>query len=57
MTPLRWAVEHHFWSVFIDLLVLWFAASVLRQRRPTGSAFAWLLAILLVGTGKVSNQT
>lgn len=48
MTPIRWALEHHVWSVFMDLLVLWFAASVLRQRRPTGSAFAWLLAILLV---------
>jgi cardiolipin synthase len=32
----------------MDLLVLWFAASVLRQRRPIGSAIAWLLAILLV---------
>ncbi|HEX4048214.1 MAG TPA: phospholipase D-like domain-containing protein, partial [Elusimicrobiota bacterium] len=48
MTPLGWAVGHHVSSVLMDLLVLWFAASVLRQRRPVGSAFAWLLAILLV---------
>ena len=32
----------------MDLLVLWFAASVLRRRRPVGSAVAWLLAILFV---------
>jgi cardiolipin synthase len=32
----------------MDLLVLGFAASVLRQRRPTGSAVAWLLGIILV---------
>jgi cardiolipin synthase len=44
----RWAIEHHLQSVFIDLLVFWFAASVLRHRRPTGSAFAWLLAIILI---------
>jgi cardiolipin synthase len=47
MTPIHWAVEHHVFAVFMDLLVLWFAAAVLRQRRPTGSAVAWLLAILL----------
>jgi cardiolipin synthase len=44
----RWAIEHHVLSVLLDLLVFWFAASVLRQRRPTGSAFAWLLAIVLI---------
>ena len=44
----RWAVEHHVLTVFMDLLVFWFAASVLRQRRPTGSSFAWLLAIILI---------
>jgi len=32
----------------MDLLVFWFAASVLRTRRPTGSAFAWILVILFV---------
>ena len=47
MTPIRWAVEHHVLAVLMDLLVLWFAAAVLRQRRPTGSAVAWLLVILL----------
>jgi cardiolipin synthase A/B len=48
MAPFRWAIEHHLQSVFMDLLVFWFAASVLRHRRPTGSAFAWLLAIILI---------
>jgi cardiolipin synthase len=48
MDLFRWAVEHHVQAVLVDLLVLWFAASVLRQRRPTGSAFGWLLAIILV---------
>jgi cardiolipin synthase len=48
MEIFRWAVEHHLQSVFMDLLVFWFAASVLRHRRPTGSAFAWLLAIILI---------
>ena len=48
MTLVRWAIEHHVLSVLLDLLVFWFAASVLRQRRPTGSAFAWLLAIVLI---------
>lgn len=48
MAFFRWAVEHHVLTVGVDLLVFWFAASVLRQRRPTGSAFAWLLAIILI---------
>jgi cardiolipin synthase A/B len=48
MAIFRWAIEHHLQSVFMDLLVFWFAASVLRHRRPTGSAFAWLLAIILI---------
>jgi cardiolipin synthase len=48
MALFRWAVEHHVLSVLMDLLVFWFAASVLRQHRPTGSAFAWLLAIVLI---------
>lgn len=48
MAFVRWAIGHHVLTVFVDLLVFWFAASVLRQRRPTGSAFAWLLAIILI---------
>jgi len=48
MQYVRWAIEHHVLSVLMDLLVFWFAASVIRQRRPTGSAFAWLLAIILI---------
>jgi cardiolipin synthase A/B len=48
MRLFSWAFEHHVLSVLLDLLVLWFAASVLRQRRPTGSALAWLLALILI---------
>jgi cardiolipin synthase len=48
MTPVQWVLEHHVLSVLMDLLVFWFVASVLRQRRPTGSALAWILGILFV---------
>lgn len=48
---LTWTEEilwHHLSSIFILLLTLVFVAAVLRQRRPTGSAMAWLLIIVLV---------
>ena len=48
MTVLGWLLAHHLSSLVIGLLALGFAGSVLRERRPTGSAFAWLLAIFLV---------
>ncbi len=47
MTSAVALVDRHVSAVLMGLLVLWFAASVLRQRRPAGSAFAWLLIILL----------
>jgi len=40
-------LSHHLLSIAVALLELGFASSVLSQRRPTGSAAAWLLVILL----------
>jgi cardiolipin synthase len=40
--------SHHLVSLLVTALSLGFAANVLRQRRPSGSAFAWLLVIFLV---------
>jgi cardiolipin synthase len=48
MTVIGWLLAHHISSLLVGVLALGFAGSVLRQRRPTGSAFAWLLAIFLV---------
>jgi cardiolipin synthase len=41
-------VSHHLLSILVAGLSLLLAATVLGQRRPPGSAFAWLLAIFLV---------
>jgi cardiolipin synthase len=41
-------LSHHLLSLIVAALSLGFAASVLGQRRPSGSAFAWLLVIFLV---------
>jgi cardiolipin synthase len=48
MTVIGWLLAHHISSLLVGILTLGFAGSVLNQRRPTGSAFAWLLAIFLV---------
>jgi cardiolipin synthase len=40
-------VHHALWLSGLGVAAL-FAPSVLRQRRPTGSAFAWLLALVLI---------
>ncbi len=48
MTVIGWLLAHHISSLVVGMLMLGFAGSVLSQRRPTGSAFAWLLAIFLV---------
>jgi cardiolipin synthase len=45
MSIATWLLAHHFISL---LVALGFASSVLSQRRPTGSAFAWLLIIFVV---------
>src|SRR5580698_3031998 len=41
-------LSHHLVSILIGGLSLLLASSVLTQKRPTGSAFAWLLVIVLV---------
>lgn len=41
-------LAQHLFSVVIGVLCLVFAGSILRQHRPTGSAFAWLLVIFLI---------
>jgi cardiolipin synthase len=43
-----WFLTHHAVSIATDLLVLGFVVSLLRQRRPVGSAIAWLLAVVLI---------
>lgn len=43
-----WLLSPHVVAIVVGALSLLFAASVLRQRRPTGSAAAWLLLIFLV---------
>ena len=35
-------------AIATDVLVLGFVVSLLRQRRPVGSAIAWLLAVVLI---------
>ncbi|MEP7052392.1 MAG: phospholipase D-like domain-containing protein [Pseudomonadota bacterium] len=41
----HWFLTHHAVSIISNLLVLVLVASLLRQRRPAGSAIAWLLAM------------
>src|SRR5580692_3707410 len=41
-------LSHHLLSLLVAGLSLGFAASVLGQRRPSGSALAWLLVIFFV---------
>jgi cardiolipin synthase len=48
MTLLPSLLSPHVASVVGAAFAVTLAASVLRQRRPVGSAFAWLLAILLI---------
>ena len=48
MTVVGWLVAHHIASLAIGLVSAGFSLAVLGQRRPTGSAYAWLLVILLV---------
>jgi cardiolipin synthase len=45
---ITWLVTHHITSILVAVLTLVFAASILSQRRPTGSAFAWLLAVVMI---------
>src|SRR5450432_4857173 len=44
----HWFLTHHVVSIVTNLLVLGFVLSLLRQRRPVGSAIAWLLAVVLI---------
>jgi cardiolipin synthase len=44
---ITWLITHLV-SILVALLTLVFAASILGQRRPTGSAVAWLLAVVLI---------
>jgi len=48
MSFVSWFVAHHVLSITLGLLSVGFAVAVLGQRRPTGSAFAWLLVIFLI---------
>ncbi len=48
MSFLGWLVAHHIASVMVAVVTAGFSAAVLGQRRPTGSAYAWLLVILFV---------
>lgn len=41
-------VSHYVVALIIAALTLVVAASILGQRRPTGTAFAWLLAVVLI---------
>jgi cardiolipin synthase len=43
-----WLVAHHVVTVLLAVLTAGFSAAVLGQRRPTGSAYAWLLVILFL---------
>ncbi len=43
-----WLIPQHVLAVLVGLLTFGFAAATLRQRRPTGSAAAWLLLIVMV---------
>ena len=48
MAQNHWFLTHHVASIASNLLVLVFVVSLLRQRRPAGSAIAWLLAVVLL---------
>jgi cardiolipin synthase A/B len=48
MAFLGWLVAHHVVSVMVAVVTAGFSAAVLGQRRPTGSAYAWLLVLLFV---------
>lgn len=48
MNLVGWIFTQHVTTIVVDALVLLFVAQVIRQRQPTGSAFAWLLSIILV---------
>src|ERR1700679_2374814 len=48
MTLIGWLVAHHVLSVTVAVITASLSAAVLGQRRPTGTAFAWLLVLLLV---------
>ncbi len=48
MAQPHWFLTHHVVSIVTNLLVLVFVVSLLRQRRPAGSAIAWLLAVVLL---------
>jgi cardiolipin synthase len=43
-----WLLAQHAFAILVELLTFAFAASTLAQRRPSGSAAAWLLVILLL---------
>jgi cardiolipin synthase len=43
-----WVVANHLLAILIGIVTAGFLVSVLGQRRPAGSAFAWLLVILFV---------
>ena len=43
-----WLLAHHAVSIAIGLVSAGFSVAVLGQRRPAGSAFAWLFVILFV---------
>jgi cardiolipin synthase len=43
-----WLVSHHVLSIVVAMFTLVFAASIIGQRRPTGSALAWVLAVVLI---------
>jgi cardiolipin synthase A/B len=48
MIASHWFLTHEVVSIATSALVLLFAISLLRQRRPTGNLIAWLLAIVLI---------
>jgi len=48
MIASHWFLTHQVVSIATSALVLLFAISLLRQRRPTGNLIAWLLAIVLI---------
>ncbi len=48
MALLGWLVAHHVVTVLVAVLTAGLSAAVLGQRRPTGSAYAWLLVLLFV---------
>lgn len=45
---MHWFLSHQAVSIATDILVFGFVVSLLRQRKPAGSAIAWLLAVVLI---------